>query len=245
MGSTTIDMNLMRSEPDPLWEHEVGRWVLAVFVLLVITAALIVITGLLLRRLDPIKTRRCSPSPASRGRPQLRARRVARRRIVPSRNVPRRIDSMDTRSDEEIRGDLSFLFDKASQSLASRMSSVLAEFGITARDYCVLSKAARGELTQRQLGEIALMDKTTMVVTLDRLEKAGLARRVPSPTDRRARIVKTTEDGQRVVEKARAVIDGLYDDVLGVLSADQRAAFLDAMVALVGVGRPLGTPGRP
>jgi MarR family transcriptional regulator for hemolysin len=146
---------------------------------------------------------------------------------------------MVQRSNDEIRGDLSYLFDKASQALAARMTAALADLDITPRGYCVLSKAAPGELTQGELAEIALLDKTTMVVTMDHLEGAGLARRTPSPVDRRARIVQTTDEGQQVVEKARTVIDGLYADVLAVLPEEQRAAFLDALATLVGEGGPL------
>jgi MarR family transcriptional regulator, transcriptional regulator for hemolysin len=156
---------------------------------------------------------------------------------------------MVQRSNEEIRGDLSYLFDKASQALAARMTAALADIDITPRDYCVLSKAAPGELTQGELAEIALLDKTTMVVTLDNLEGAGLARRTPCPEDRRARIVQTTDEGREVVEKARTVIDGVYEDVLAVLPEKQRAAFLDALVVLVGADGPLSavepTPNAP
>lgn len=146
---------------------------------------------------------------------------------------------MDTRTDAEIRGDLSFLFDKASQVLAQRMSAALAEVGLTTRGYCVLSKALPGTLTQGELAEIGLLDKTTMVVTMDQLEQAGLARRVPSSTDRRARIVQPTEEGRRVVAQARKIIDGVYADVLGTLPESGREALLDAMVALVRRGGPL------
>jgi MarR family transcriptional regulator, transcriptional regulator for hemolysin len=149
---------------------------------------------------------------------------------------------MDTRTDEEIRADLSFLFDKASHVLTTRMTAALAEVGVTPRGYCVLSKAMPGERTQGELAELALLDKTTMVVTLDHLERAGLARRRPSSTDRRARIVETTDEGVRVVERARTVIDGLYADVLGVLPANDRSVFLDALVRLVGAGGPLSVP---
>jgi MarR family transcriptional regulator for hemolysin len=143
------------------------------------------------------------------------------------------------RSNDEIRGDLSYLFDKASQALAARMAAALADLDITPRGYCVLSKVAPGELTQGELAEIALLDKTTMVVTVDHLEGAGLARRTLSPVDRRARIVQTTDEGREVVEKARTVVDGVYEEVLGVLPEAQRAALLDALVALVGAGGPL------
>ncbi|MDN5918719.1 MAG: MarR family transcriptional regulator [Pseudonocardia sp.] len=148
---------------------------------------------------------------------------------------------MDTRSDEEIRGDLSYLFDKSSQALGARMATALSEVGITPREYCVLSKAGAGELTQRELGAVALMDKTTMVVTLDRLEKSGLARRVPSPTDRRVRIVQATDAGVRVIRRAKVIIDAVYDDVLGVLPEADRTTLLDALVRLVGAGGPLGS----
>jgi MarR family transcriptional regulator, transcriptional regulator for hemolysin len=146
---------------------------------------------------------------------------------------------MDTRSDEEIRGDLSYLFDKASQALAARMGTVLGERGMNVRDYCVLAKAASGERTQGELAELALLDKTTMVVTLDHLEKAGLARRTPSPVDRRARIVRTTEAGDAALAEANGLIRDLYAEVLGVLSPEQRAVLLDALLRLVTHDGPL------
>lgn len=156
---------------------------------------------------------------------------------------------MATRSAEEIRSDLSYLFDKASQALAARMADALAPLSISVRDYCVLIKAAPAALTQGELAEQALMDKTTMVVTLDRLESQGLARRVPSPTDRRARIVETTEACDVTIADAQKIINGLYDEVLGALAPEQREAFLDAMVTLVGPGGPLAaveaTPNAP
>jgi DNA-binding MarR family transcriptional regulator len=129
------------------------------------------------------------------------------------------------------------------------MADALAALDISPRDYCVLSKAAPAALTQGELAERALMDKTTMVVTLDRLEGVGMARRTPSPTDRRARIVETTDAGNATVSEAQTIIDGLYDDVLGVLPAEQREVLLDALVTLVGPGGPLSeveaTPNAP
>jgi DNA-binding MarR family transcriptional regulator len=112
------------------------------------------------------------------------------------------------------------------------MTTALADLGLTARQYCVLDKASAGDRTQGQIAEVALLDKTTMVTTLDGLERAGLARRVPSPTDRRARLVETTEEGEALVEKAAAVIQGLYDEVLGVLGAE-RDVVVDGLTRLV------------
>lgn len=149
---------------------------------------------------------------------------------------------MDSRSAAEIRADLSYLLDKAGQVLTSRLGAALAELDLTARDYCVLAKARPGTRTQGELAELALLDKTTMVVTVDRLEAAGLARREASESDRRARIVRVTPAGERLVERAAAVIDGVYGEVLGALPEREREILLDALVRLVGDGGPLAAP---
>ena len=95
--------------------------------------------------------------------------------------------------------DLAFLLAQASHALGTELTARLSELGITPRAYCVLSKALGGELTQTQVAEQCALDKTTMVVTLDALERDGLAERRPSSTDRRARIIAVTEAGERVV----------------------------------------------
>jgi DNA-binding MarR family transcriptional regulator len=72
-----------------------------------------------------------------------------------------------------------------------------------------------------------------MVVTLDRLEKAGLAERRLSHTDRRARIVAVTPAGKRVVGKAEGVVARMYASVLAVLPEDDREVFLRSLSTLV------------
>lgn len=71
--------------------------------------------------------------------------------------------------------DLSFLFSQASHVLETQMAAAFTEIGITPREYCVLFHAQEAERTQIQLAKISDLDKTTMVVTVDELEKAGLA----------------------------------------------------------------------
>src|SRR5918994_849380 len=94
--------------------------------------------------------------------------------------------------------DLSFLLDHTSHVLRTQMAAALAEIGLTARMHCVLVHAIEEERTQIQLAEIGDMDKTTMVVTVDALEKAGLAERRASSADRRGRsIVGPSPGGDR------------------------------------------------
>jgi DNA-binding MarR family transcriptional regulator len=136
--------------------------------------------------------------------------------------------------------DLSFLLDHTSHVLRSKMSAALAEIGLTARMHCVLVHALAEERTQIQLAEIGDMDKTTMVVTVDALEEAGLAERRPSSTDRRARIIAVTDEGARVAEQSQKIVDGVHRDTLATLPAKDRDALLRALKHLVGDG--LATP---
>jgi len=138
--------------------------------------------------------------------------------------------------------DLALLLSQASHALALELTAGLTKLGISPRAHCVLSKAVGGELTQSQLAGLCGLDKTTMVVTIDELERAGLAERRLSSTDRRARIIGVTEAGEKIVERGREVVSGIYDDVLAALPGGEREAFVDALARLV-AGR-LAEPAR-
>ncbi|MFC6081112.1 MarR family winged helix-turn-helix transcriptional regulator [Sphaerisporangium aureirubrum] len=129
--------------------------------------------------------------------------------------------------------DLSFLLDHGGHVLRTKMAAALAEIGLTARMHCVLVHALEEERTQIQLAEIGDMDKTTMVVTVDALEKAGLAERRPSSTDRRARIIAVTEKGAVVARRSQEIADGVHRDVLGSLPADEAEVLVRALNRLV------------
>ncbi|MGA4987543.1 MarR family winged helix-turn-helix transcriptional regulator [Nonomuraea bangladeshensis] len=129
--------------------------------------------------------------------------------------------------------DLSFLLDHTSHALRSRMAAALAEIGLTPRMHCVLVHALEAERTQIQLAELGDMDKTTMVVTVDALEKAGYAERRPSSTDRRARIIAVTEKGAAVARRSQEVVDGVHRDALQTLPDDEREVLVRALNRLV------------
>ncbi|MDF5755940.1 MarR family winged helix-turn-helix transcriptional regulator [Spongiactinospora sp. TRM90649] len=130
--------------------------------------------------------------------------------------------------------DLSFLLDHTGLVLRSQMTAALAEIGLTPRMHCVLVHALEEERTQIQLAEIGDMDKTTMVVTVDALEKAGYAERRPSGTDRRARIIAVTETGAAVARRSQEIVDGVHRAALTSLPDDEREVLVRALNRLVG-----------
>jgi MarR family transcriptional regulator, transcriptional regulator for hemolysin len=129
--------------------------------------------------------------------------------------------------------DLSLLLSQASHVLTTQMAAAFTEIGITPREYCVLFHAQEAERTQIQLAKISDLDKTTMVVTVDELEKAGLAERRPSSTDRRARIIAVTEAGERAVADGMRVADRVHREVVTALPEHLREPFVAALSLLV------------
>jgi MarR family transcriptional regulator, transcriptional regulator for hemolysin len=139
---------------------------------------------------------------------------------------------MSTSAPTRTAADLSYLLAHASHVLATQMAAAMAEIGITPRGYCVLFHALEAERTQIELAKISDLDKTTMVVTVDELEQAGLAERRPSGTDRRARIIAVTEAGQRAIAEGSKIADRVHRGVLAALPDEQRELFVDALTRL-------------
>jgi DNA-binding MarR family transcriptional regulator len=140
--------------------------------------------------------------------------------------------------------DLMMLLSQASHALACELTAGLAELGVSPRTHCVLSQALAGELTQGRLAELCALDKTTMVVTIDELERAGLAERRPSSSDRRARIIAVTPEGERMVAAGREIVAGVYEDVLSALPASERKALVAGLSRLVEDGGRLASPAQ-
>jgi DNA-binding MarR family transcriptional regulator len=147
--------------------------------------------------------------------------------------MPTTTEPVPAGAPEVLSGDLCWLLSRASYVLTTELTAALAGVGLTPRTHPVLVTAMSGEHTQIELARLVGLDKTTMVVTLDELERAGLAERRPSPTDRRARVVAVTEAGAAKVREADAILQRIRDDVLGVLPARERSSFLSALGRLV------------
>jgi MarR family transcriptional regulator, transcriptional regulator for hemolysin len=139
-----------------------------------------------------------------------------------------------------LSGNLSWLLSQASHALATEMTARLEAIGIYPRGYCVLKTALDQSLTQSEIASMIGLDKTTMVVTVDELERAGLAERRPSATDRRARVINVTAAGKRKLKQAGMVVDQIQDEVLATLPPDERDTLLSALTTLV--AQRLSTP---
>src|SRR5215211_6006844 len=100
----------------------------------------------------------------------------------------------------EFAGQLFFRLWRASHT---RISDALDSIGLTPALFGVLNfLGARKGAIQQEIGSAMGIDPSTMVSLVDQLESAGLAKRRPHPTDRRAREVVITPEGRRTLERA-------------------------------------------
>jgi DNA-binding MarR family transcriptional regulator len=136
---------------------------------------------------------------------------------------------------EPLRADLCWLLSRASYILTTELTAAFEDLGLSPRAHCVLATAMSGDHTQIEIARKIGLDKTTMVVTLDELEAAGLAERRPSSEDRRARVIAVTKAGERKVREAEEIAERIRADVLSTLPEDEREVFLSALTRLVSV----------
>jgi DNA-binding MarR family transcriptional regulator len=79
--------------------------------------------------------------------------------------------------------------------------------GLTAAQFNVLSLVARSDsgMSQRELSDLLVVDRSNVTGLLDRMEKAGWVRRDDSPDDRRIYRVSLTAAGRAIWERVSPV----------------------------------------
>src|SRR3712207_1824396 len=96
-----------------------------------------------------------------------------------------------------------------SRRISKTLDETLAEHGLTHTDYKVLGALRwKGPPYRRSAGDLArIADLSSGAMTnrLDQLERGGLIRRLPDPSDRRGVLVEPTEKGRELWERAIGV----------------------------------------
>jgi DNA-binding MarR family transcriptional regulator len=121
----------------------------------------------------------------------------------------------------------------------TRSAEALESLGLTTALFALLNFLGAHEgAIQQEIGAAMGIDPSTMVSLIDQLEDAGLAKRRPHPTDRRAREVAITAKGRRVLEQARRLATQVEADVLRGLNAAERRQLLTLLRRALGSAPP-------
>ncbi len=105
---------------------------------------------------------------------------------------------------------------RAHQIALARVDAVLRPFAVSFARYEVLMLlffSRRGSLPLRVVGDRLQVHPTSVTNAVDRLEAAGLVRRLPHPSDRRATLVEITAQGRDLAARATDALNaGVFTD---------------------------------
>lgn len=125
---------------------------------------------------------------------------------------------------------------KLGEALFALAERTLADFDIRPRHFNVLTTAAaQPSLSQRQLADVLGIDPNVLVGVIDDLERAGLASRQRSPSDRRRHVVAVTASGKRLIDKGSRAVAAAEKQYFATLNAQERATVHAAAGRLLGL----------
>ncbi|MFB9893013.1 MarR family winged helix-turn-helix transcriptional regulator [Planobispora takensis] len=100
---------------------------------------------------------------------------------------------------------------RAHQILLSQLDTLLKPHDLTFARYealVLLTFSKTGALPLSKIGERLMVHPTSVTNTVDRLERAGLVRRMRNPKDGRGVLAEITDDGREVVDRATEALMG-------------------------------------
>jgi DNA-binding MarR family transcriptional regulator len=115
-----------------------------------------------------------------------------------------------------------FLLRQSARRAAVCLSDALEPLSLHTRHYGILLALAEdGPSSQSSLGKRLGIDRTTMVSSVDELEKLGYLARKPDPIDRRANRVELTGRGRGRLVRATGAIATAEAQLLAGLTTDE------------------------
>jgi DNA-binding MarR family transcriptional regulator len=130
---------------------------------------------------------------------------------------------------------IGFLMHRAQMRLRDAVVEAIEGSGLMSGQLAVLGVLAdRGGMSQRRLGELTQIEKSSMVLFLDALEAGGWVRRERDPGDRRAHVVRLTPEGAQRFWALAPRLGQAQKDFLRPLSAAEAAMLEDLLTRLGG-----------
>jgi len=112
-------------------------------------------------------------------------------------------------------------------------TELLNEAGVASpHEIVLLYLDAHGPVPQTELVHYMGRDRSTVTATLQAMERAELVTRSPSPSDKRAMIVRLTRKGRNAVPRALAAWQELERRTTRTLSPSQQAELMTALAAV-------------
>ncbi len=118
---------------------------------------------------------------------------------------------------------IGYLLNDSSRLLRRAFDERVRALGLTAvQARLLLSLDKFPDNNQAFYAERLEVEPITVTRIVDRMEEAGWIDRVADPSDRRARLLHLTEKSREIVEKVRARVNALVEDMMAGLAARER-----------------------
>ncbi|ATX81306.1 DNA-binding transcriptional regulator, MarR family [Mariprofundus ferrinatatus] len=99
-----------------------------------------------------------------------------------------------------------------------------AGYAVTAQDFGILFRLMKqGPMTQVEIAQLLMRDKTTITRRIDGLVKKGLVERNPDPADRRYFRIGLTGEGDRALEVMIPLVRDFQTEVLSDIPDEEKA----------------------
>lgn len=127
----------------------------------------------------------------------------------------------------------SFLFQihRIKKALFRRTNALMSEAGITLQleQLPLIMILQHKELSQRELSDKTMRDKSSILRSIHALEKKRLLVVRKDKTDKRKNVVSLTEEGVVLAKNIRSLMKKSEDEVLSVFSAKERIEALETI----------------
>lgn len=124
-----------------------------------------------------------------------------------------------------------FLLHDIARLLRKRFDQRARVLGLSRAQWQVLVHLSRHEgINQSGLAEILEIENITLGRLIDRMEEAGWVERRADRTDRRARLLYTTEKVAPVMERMRALAEETRNEALAGLADAEREALIERLI---------------
>ncbi len=131
---------------------------------------------------------------------------------------------------DEINNRLFFRFFQAANTLHTKGTQALNDFGVTTQQWSVLGALSRpqaaGGMSVGEMSRYLLVSRQNLAGLLGRLERDGLIERATDEDDRRSRKVRLSAKGAELWAALADPIHAFYDAALKDFSFDDRLAFI-------------------
>ncbi|OLV18869.1 Transcriptional regulator, MarR family [Deinococcus marmoris] len=138
----------------------------------------------------------------------------------------------------EFLNHLGFVVNRVAERLNAQVAQVTLHHGLTVPQYgLLLLLQAEGPQAQIELSMRVGLDRTSVMRTVDLLEKRAFVRRDPDPSDRRKHSVVLTETGAALLDQTLPQVRQAERDVTGLLSAQEQTQLMELLRRLLVTNR--------